>query len=40
MSASRFVNQLANEGFLAKEGDYLQIVRAVELLERWISANR
>jgi hypothetical protein len=40
MSASRFVNQLANEGFLDKDGDHLQIVRADELLERWISANR
>jgi hypothetical protein len=40
MSASRFVNQLANEGFLDKDGDHLQIVRADELLERWVSANR
>jgi hypothetical protein len=40
MSASRFVNQLANEGFLDKDGDHLQIVRADELLERWISTNR
>lgn len=40
MSASRLVNQLANEGFLDKGGDHLQIVRADELLERWVSANR
>lgn len=40
MSASRFVNQLENEGFLDKYEDHLQIVRADELLERWVSANR
>jgi hypothetical protein len=40
MTASRLVNQLANEGFLDKHGDHLQIVRADELLERWVSANR
>jgi len=40
MSASRFVNQLANEGFLDKRGDHLQIARADELMERWVSANR
>jgi hypothetical protein len=40
MSASRFVNQLENEGFLDKDGDHLQIVRADELLERWISRDR
>jgi len=40
MSGFRFVNQLANEGFLDDRGGHLQIVRAGELLERWISANR
>jgi hypothetical protein len=40
MSASRFANQLANEGFLDKDGYHLQIVRTDELLERWVSANR
>lgn len=40
MSASRLVSQLANEGFLDGRGDQLQIVRADELLERWVSANR
>jgi len=40
MSASRFVNQLANEGFLDQHGEHLQIVRADELLERWASATR
>ena len=40
MSASRFVNQLANEGFLDKDNENLQIVRADELLERWVSASR
>ena len=40
MSASRFVNQLANEGFLDEHNEQLQIVRADELLERWVSANR
>jgi hypothetical protein len=40
MSASRLVNQLANEGFLDGRGNQLEIVRADELLERWVSANR
>jgi Holliday junction resolvase len=40
MSASRLVNQLANEGFLDEQGEHLQIVRVDELLERWVSANR
>jgi hypothetical protein len=40
MSASRLVNQLASEGFLDERREHLQIVRADELLERWISANR
>lgn len=40
MSASRFVNQLAREGFLDEHNEDLQIVRSEELLERWIAANR
>jgi len=40
MSASRFVNQLANEGFLDEHNDHVRIVRPDELLERWVSANR
>jgi hypothetical protein len=40
MSASRLVNQLASEGFLDERGEHLQIARADELLERWVSANR
>jgi hypothetical protein len=40
MSASRLVNQLANEGFLNERSEDLQIVRADELLERWLSASR
>lgn len=40
MSASRFVNQLANQGFLDEHNENLRIVRPDELLERWVSANR
>jgi hypothetical protein len=40
MSASRFVNYLAGEGFLDEHNEHLQIVRADELLERWLSASR
>jgi len=40
MSASRFVNQLGNEGFLDEHSEDLQIVRADELLEQWASASR
>jgi hypothetical protein len=39
MSASRFVNRLVKEGFLDEGTEHLQIVRADELLERWVSAN-
>jgi hypothetical protein len=39
MSASRFVSQLGNEGFLGEEADALHVVRVDELLERWVSAN-
>jgi len=40
MSAFRFVNQFAKEGFLDDREEQLQIVRVDELLERWVSANR
>jgi hypothetical protein len=40
MSATRLVNQLADEGFLDEHRDHLQLVRADELLEQWVSANR
>jgi hypothetical protein len=40
MSASRFVNQLANQGFLDESAEHLKIVRIDDLLELWISANR
>ena len=40
MSATRFVNQFAKEGFLDEDSEYIQIVRADELLDRWTSANR
>jgi len=40
MSASRFVNQLASQGFLDENKEQLQIVRPDELLELWIAANR
>lgn len=40
MSASRFLNRLASEGFLDKASESLQIVRVEELLERWVAANR
>jgi len=40
MSASRFLHQLANQGFLEEGAEELQVVRVGELLDRWISANR
>jgi hypothetical protein len=40
MSASRLANQLEQEGFLDHFRERLQVVRADELLERWVSANR
>lgn len=40
MSASRFVHQLANQGFLDDGDEQLQVVRVEELLDLWISANR
>ena len=40
MSGSRLVNQLGGEGFLDKQSEQIQIVRADELLERWVSASR
>jgi hypothetical protein len=38
MSASRFVRQLSNEGFLDNREGRLSLVRAVELLQRWRGA--
>lgn len=40
MSASRFVNQLVNQGFLDEGEAPLQIVRIEDLLDLWVSANR
>jgi Holliday junction resolvase len=40
MSASRLVNQLANQGFLDRSEDTIRVVRVDELLDRWASANR
>jgi hypothetical protein len=40
MSASRFINQLANQGFLDGTEDQLRVVRVEELLELWIAADR
>jgi hypothetical protein len=40
MSASRFVNQLADRGFLDKGQGELKIVRVEELLDLWIADNR
>jgi Holliday junction resolvase len=40
MSASRFLGQLANQGFLENDGEELRIVRVEELLELWLAANR
>jgi len=39
MTAFRFVSQISNAGFLDDREDLLQIVRADELLSRWVSAN-
>lgn len=40
MSASRFLNQLANEKFLDEQSEHPRVTRLKELLERWVSANR
>lgn len=40
MSASRFVRQLGNEGFLDDGHDFLRIVRVDELMARWAAAER
>jgi Holliday junction resolvase len=40
MSASRLVNQLKGAGFLDENKENLRIVRADELLERWVPASR
>lgn len=39
MSASRFVRQLSNEGFLDNRKGHLGLVRVEELLERWRGAS-
>lgn len=39
MSASRFVRELRNQGFLRDPGRYLQLVRREELLRQWQSAG-
>jgi hypothetical protein len=39
MSASRFVRQLSNDGFLDNRKGRLDVVRIEELLERWCGAN-
>lgn len=38
MSASRFVRELRNKGFLRDPGRYLQLIRREELLQQWQSA--
>jgi hypothetical protein len=40
MTASRLVNQLANQGFLDESEEHLRVVRVGELLDLWVSANR
>jgi hypothetical protein len=40
MSAFRFIEQLAKEGFLEQEHDGLRLVRKKELMDRWSAANQ
>jgi hypothetical protein len=40
MSAFRLVRQLSKEGFLDDSGGFLNIVRAEELMQLWLSASR
>lgn len=40
MSASRFVRQLRNEGFLDERGEGMSLARSDDLLERWAAANQ
>jgi len=40
MTASRFVRQLENEGFLNGRAESLELVRVKDLLERWAAANQ
>ncbi len=40
MSASRLVNQLADQGFLDESDEHIGVVRVEELLDRWASSNR
>jgi len=39
MSASRFLRQLASEGFLNDKKERLQLVRVEELMRRWLAAS-
>jgi len=40
MTASRFLRQLRNEGFLDERQDDLRLARVVDLLERWAAASQ
>jgi hypothetical protein len=40
MSASRFVRQLENEGFLNERAEHFELVRVKDLLARWVAANQ
>jgi hypothetical protein len=40
MSAFRFIEKLAQEGFLEQEHDGLRLVRKKELMDRWLAANQ
>jgi len=40
MTASRFLNQLSDRGFLSEDREHLRVVRVEELLDRWVAANR
>lgn len=40
MSASRFLHQLENEGFLDERAGLPAVARAEDLLARWVAANR
>lgn len=40
MSASRFLRQLRNEGFVDEQEDTIRLVRTEELMERWAAAGQ
>src|SRR5215469_97385 len=40
MSATRFLNQLENQGFLVRGDEQVRVVRVQDLLDMWVSANR